>query len=280
MDTIFPKDFTLKAKLVLAENPTLPYRQVASILGFPDYTHELQVKIASIACRFDLKRGPHRGHSEETKRRISASKLGVPRSKQSIENSANSKRGAKLNISEEERQRRINAATGENNHNWIPPEVKAGKERDRLMQFGRLLKYGVSRAEYLDKRANGFVWCSSGKHFVKLEEIRIRKSGAKRQQWICPTCAHRVHLKRRFGVSREWYEKTISLQNNKCAICGSEQPGNKKLHFMVDHCHRTGKVRGLLCGQCNYAIERLESQSNWADKATRYLSEHKTPALM
>ena len=67
-------------------------------------------------------------------------------------------------------------------------------------------------------------------------------------------------LKHRYGITIEEYDKMLISQNNGCAICGKEtayNSGEKRLH--VDHCHITGKVRGLLCSQCNTTLGHLES---------------------
>lgn len=63
------------------------------------------------------------------------------------------------------------------------------------------------------------------------------------------------HLRWRYGITHEEYERMLAEQGGGCAVCGSTEIGNKKAkHFHVDHCHTTGKVRGLLCSGCNTAI--------------------------
>jgi len=59
------------------------------------------------------------------------------------------------------------------------------------------------------------------------------------------------HLKLKYGLSVEQYDKLLALQNGVCAICGKKPIGNKPLY--VDHCHAANHVRGLLCGNCNTA---------------------------
>jgi|SRR5215469_9672883 len=53
---------------------------------------------------------------------------------------------------------------------------------------------------------------------------------------------------RELGVTEEEYERLLKEQDGGCAICGNP-PKSRRLH--VDHNHRTGKVRGLLCFRCN-----------------------------
>jgi hypothetical protein len=58
------------------------------------------------------------------------------------------------------------------------------------------------------------------------------------------------NLKHRYGISREDYAALLARQGGVCAICA--KPPEKTL--CVDHCHATGKVRGLLCRQCNFGL--------------------------
>jgi hypothetical protein len=58
------------------------------------------------------------------------------------------------------------------------------------------------------------------------------------------------HLKRRYGISRTDYAAMLARQGGVCAICG--KPPEKTL--CVDHCHSTGRIRGLLCRQCNFGL--------------------------
>jgi hypothetical protein len=61
-------------------------------------------------------------------------------------------------------------------------------------------------------------------------------------------------IKRNYGLSWGDYTRLLQSQNSLCAICMT--PHHKRLH--VDHCHETGRVRGLLCGPCNTALGKYE----------------------
>jgi hypothetical protein len=76
------------------------------------------------------------------------------------------------------------------------------------------------------------------------------------------------------------YDSMLVKQEGKCAICGTSNPvgeGNttKRLTFAfaVDHCHATGKVRGLLCNPCNRGIGFLKDDVDLLAKAIKYLKE-------
>jgi hypothetical protein len=79
------------------------------------------------------------------------------------------------------------------------------------------------------------------------------------------------HLEQRkrcklYGITTEQLKKMESDQEGKCAICG-EVPKGKG--FQIDHSHRTGKVRGLLCVTCNMKLGSIESE--WFVWALNYM---------
>jgi hypothetical protein len=53
-------------------------------------------------------------------------------------------------------------------------------------------------------------------------------------------------------------EMLIAVGGNSCWICGRNAPGGRKQKLCIDHCHKTGKIRGLLCDTCNRVLGRLE----------------------
>lgn len=76
-----------------------------------------------------------------------------------------------------------------------------------------------------------------------------------------------------FKLTPEAYDLMLKVQNGVCAICGGLPVANKK-YLSVDHNHTTGKNRGLLCGLCNFAISRIEQDSEWGNKALSYLKKY------
>jgi hypothetical protein len=105
--------------------------------------------------------------------------------------------------------------------------------------------------------------------------------------YVCKPCAHARNrkwikdnpdkasayyksrrLRRQYGLTVEEYDAMLVAQAGKCAIC--DGPGGAR-GLVVDHCHATGKVRGLLCGPCNKGIGLLkESPTNFM-RATEYV---------
>jgi len=82
-------------------------------------------------------------------------------------------------------------------------------------------------------------------------------------------------LQRRFGISLFDYGQMLLAQNGQCAICkgtdGGHRNGEPKA-LAVDHCHTTGKVRGLLCEACNQGIGKLKEDITILQSAIEYLT--------
>jgi hypothetical protein len=81
----------------------------------------------------------------------------------------------------------------------------------------------------------------------------------------------------RYGITEEAYQEMFEKQNHLCAICGSPETstsnrsgGIKRLS--IDHNHKTGEVRGLLCHKCNSAIGLFEEDIERMKSAIDYLS--------
>lgn len=83
---------------------------------------------------------------------------------------------------------------------------------------------------------------------------------------------NRKHLMMRYGITQHEYEKMLLAQDNKCAVCGTNKPGGPGGVFAVDHNHKTGKVRGLLCSSCNTALGLLKDNKETLCSAITYLS--------
>jgi hypothetical protein len=77
-------------------------------------------------------------------------------------------------------------------------------------------------------------------------------------------------LRYTYGITQAEVDALIEAQGGLCAICGGERNGpGTRLH--IDHCHDTGKVRGMLCAKCNTAIGLLDNDPDRAELVARYL---------
>lgn len=76
-------------------------------------------------------------------------------------------------------------------------------------------------------------------------------------------------IKREYGISEDQYYQLVKKQNSKCKICKLTVD---ELKFHVDHCHKTKKVRGLLCNKCNQAIGLFNEDPTIIKNAIKYLN--------
>jgi len=90
---------------------------------------------------------------------------------------------------------------------------------------------------------------------------------------------HKIHIKRTYGLSIEKYNEMVLAQNGLCKICGldpkmlgTKERKDRFLH--VDHDHKTGLVRGLLCAKCNRALGQLNDDPKIALAAAYYLASN------
>ena len=90
-----------------------------------------------------------------------------------------------------------------------------------------------------------------------------------------PVAYRNAELQRRYGITQQDYEVMIAEQNNQCAICNTTEPGGRhnRGYFVVDHCHTTGKVRKLLCNNCNTALGLVGDNTHILQSMIEYLQE-------
>ena len=81
-----------------------------------------------------------------------------------------------------------------------------------------------------------------------------------------------TYLQTNYGITLKDYNFLLEKQNEKCKICNSECSTGKSL--AVDHNHETGKIRGLLCKNCNTSIGLLKENISVLENAIIYLSFH------
>jgi hypothetical protein len=73
-----------------------------------------------------------------------------------------------------------------------------------------------------------------------------------------------------YGITQQQYDTMLAEQQGRCAVCARNNPGHTQ-HWAVDHCHKTGVVRGLLCSPCNMGIGQLGDNPDTLESAAQYL---------
>ena len=84
----------------------------------------------------------------------------------------------------------------------------------------------------------------------------------------------KVRLKRKYNITPETFDLMLKNQGNKCRICGLDQKDSGRI-FVVDHSHKTGKVRSILCDSCNTALGLLKENPDTIESMRQYSIEFK-----
>lgn len=141
--------------------------------------------------------------------------------------------------------------------------------------------------------------CRSCKAFLPVGEFWVNRLNADGLQHRCKTCS-RTHSysyrittggKASFAASRQKsrlakysitsaeFDAMLITQDGRCAICRKAERivrrTGKPLRLAVDHDHKTGKIRGLLCAHCNQAIGKLDDDPKLIRAAADYIDRHR-----
>jgi hypothetical protein len=77
-----------------------------------------------------------------------------------------------------------------------------------------------------------------------------------------------------YGITAHEYDSLHAAQGGVCAICGLPETRRTKSSLAVDHCHTTGKIRGLLCSMCNPGLGGFKDNPELLLAAVAYLKKH------
>lgn len=90
----------------------------------------------------------------------------------------------------------------------------------------------------------------------------------------CKECVKEGQIRKKFDIDYLEYHKILKSQGYRCEICRCKLESSRYTKFAIDHCHRTGKVRGLLCTNCNTGLGLFKDSPERLSGAIRYLQEH------
>jgi len=108
------------------------------------------------------------------------------------------------------------------------------------------------------------------------EKIRLAAKKYRSNNLRAISDSHRKYtIRLAYGISDAEYQAMFSAQGGKCAICQEKGGGGRSKRFPldVDHCHKSGKVRGLLCGLCNRGVGQLKDSPEILRAAILYLEK-------
>ena len=135
--------------------------------------------------------------------------------------------------------------------------------------------------EQLSLETDNTKYCTKCKEIKPLVEFGSSKKGRKFASTRCTECSRKQAKEigiRRHGITLQDYDKMFAEQNGKCKICGTEKVGNKQCgRFLVDHDHKTDKIRGLLCQSCNVLLGQAKDDTEILMSAVQYLMDTREP---
>lgn len=135
--------------------------------------------------------------------------------------------------------------------------------------------------------------CSACRQELPLESFYKDCTQPDGRQYTCKTCRatqvkawkeakpglykatlRRSQLKLKYGITQEQFDSLLKKQGFACAICGANNPSHSSGQWCVDHDHKTGAVRGLLCAHCNLGLGHLQDSISVLFKAIKYLESN------
>ena len=112
------------------------------------------------------------------------------------------------------------------------------------------------------------------RHYTCKECTKARVKAANQAD---PLAQRRRDLRRKYDISLEEYDEMVKLQGGKCALCPATTPGGKhdNQNWFIDHDHVTGKVRELLCFDCNIVLGIIKDSPEHLGRMITYILKHK-----
>jgi len=136
-----------------------------------------------------------------------------------------------------------------------------------------LVRKGLHRINH-KRVCDGLAVCKS----CGQEKVTEEFPGLAYGKYHCRDClavANHDNQVRRHGQTAEEYQALLEKQNGRCAICGVREGHwscrGRECRLALDHDHRTGAIRGLLCNNCNRGLGRFKDSVDLLEAALRYL---------
>lgn len=111
------------------------------------------------------------------------------------------------------------------------------------------------------------------KYAESLELREAMRAAAKAWQDGNPIKRKAQRLKQ-YGIAVSDFNDLMAIQGGRCAICGHSDTSKAGFFPLVDHCHKTGNVRGLLCMACNQGLGKFRDNVDHLFSAISYLTKH------
>jgi hypothetical protein len=157
--------------------------------------------------------------------------------------------------------------------------------KDNSLKAGFKSQCKPCSANKIDIKLGGTKPCGKCKTELEINKENYYFSNGHPTSW-CKNCnksrvktpenARKYLLEKRFDISVEQYEKILQDQGGVCKICKNPETrkfNGKTTSLSVDHCHKNGKIRGILCDKCNNGLARFRDNCEYLRSAIIYLCE-------
>ncbi len=156
---------------------------------------------------------------------------------------------------------------------WANKKGKRVKEWDDFEVFKRDIGAHPGPGYRLCRISTKDTW---GPENAEWRAVELPRFEGETLQEYSVRAVRRCNLKKKYDLTPEEYEAMLEKQGGVCAICKSEERSGNRVRLAVDHNHKTGKVRGLLCSGCNTALGQFNEDLPRMKAALAYLLEYRS----
>lgn len=153
------------------------------------------------------------------------------------------------------------------------------KLTEKEIEILELLEGKICKLCYTFKSRNEFEFSRYNKDKMKsycqicrVEYDRLARIKRKSKDFIKYSLREKDRkLRLKYNITLDQYDIILEQQDYKCRICSKPHLYEKRTNLFVDHCHKTGVVRGLICNSCNKGLGDFKDNIDFLEKAIIYL---------
>lgn len=177
---------------------------------------------------------------------------------------------------------------------WKPEYAKARREKARTdPEYMAKRNRQATNSPNARKEYNLRYYRENPEKYKLTPEQRARKNAARRKRYAedaewrmghkksvmewrraNPDVRKNQRLLSTHGIELSDYQDMLAMQNGRCAICGYSDMSDPRMFPVVDHDHKTGAIRGLLCMNCNQGLGKFKDETGNLFSAIAYLTKH------
>ncbi len=129
-------------------------------------------------------------------------------------------------------------------------------------------KIGCTLGEWISSRIAGLKWCFACRRWIDHKQFVVDRSRAGGHASRCRPCASKAAFSSRYQISQVDLHAMEAAQGGRCGICARAR------ELVLDHDHKTGESRGLLCNRCNVGLGQFVDDPELMLTAIAYLEHH------